>query len=549
METIPESALKKEIPSWIEEFRRSGPGKRQRYDKLSQSDKELLSSVLVQPRLTKDRVKQSMKYRDPKSTPVGRLGDASIEFCRNRPVADLIKLIQIFDDCPRVNLDQIGMSMDDVVKYFEYGVFGGFADNIHTLPISAVNAWLFGASLDEMLTPVDEYYPNNLTGVMNLDQWKIFASHIPWKYLDPTGMPTLTYSNFQKSMEGKMIVEPVSLNNPDLFPERSRDRFTRIRILLEEVSKQGLIFDDPLPVYHFNHIQVLDSCETYIPIHITSIDINGVRYAAPDNDFRQSQLVKYLKWVRVCPRFAYPRFRTRMWTTYPKPLQKIIFSLLCTSRLRSNSFLVGRDVTLNVILDYVVFNFYVDAEEHLKSLLTIRDQYSRLRKPALRMQAMDCGIVLPYGSVEVDIRQVSYRLAIFHFGYPRATDAEADFVREAIKYVIDWKHIQKSLPDLANWRKKSHGVYRKFMNAVSNLLRECYHNEIALSLLKNGDIKLSEGGHIADMKMAKKLSRARRRDYLTHFIKMRDCKDENNAKRLRRSSRLSHIGEDDDVDD
>jgi hypothetical protein len=544
-----ESPTTLEMPSWIEEFRRLPLSeKSDRYRNLSSPDRKLLLDLLVSPVLTNQRVYEAMAVRNVRSDFVKVLSARSIEVWKGKPASEVVKIIQILDDGPRSNWDEIGMPMDDVIKYFEYGVFGGYGYGIPSLPMSAVNAWLFGISWDEMLTPMNIEYIDNLTGVMDIEQWRLFASHVQWKFLGPKGMSALTYTNFQNLVEGKLIVQPFSIGNPDPSPNSTRDRDTRIRILLEEISKQGLIFDDPLPVYHFNHVQILDSYETYTPIHTAFIDIHGVHHPASDNNFRQSQLVQYLKWICVCSRFAYPRFRTRMWATYPKLLQQIIFSMLCISRLRSSSFSVGKDVMVNVILNYVVFNFYADAEEHLKNILTVRDQYARLRKPTLRIQAMDCGIVLPYGSVDADIRQVTYRLAISHFGYPRAVDNEEVFVTEAIKYAIDWKNIQKSLPDLANWRKKSHEVYRKSINTVSNLLRECYRHNVALSLLKSGDVKISNDGCIIDIERAIALSEAKRDVYFSQFIKMRDSKTTRPAKRLR-SSRRAPIDEDDDLND
>lgn len=522
---------------WIGEFRRMNlHDKCSLYPTLSLEQQTLLKQTLVTgPILTVGRLKESMRYNhDPNSYGNISLPFHLVDYLKVRTVTDVIVFLQLYDVPALSNLDKTGIKMSDVAKYFEYGVYRDFMDNPISRPISAINAWLFGFAWDQLLPQIGhlrEYENPRIR--MTVDEWKILMPCYPWESI--LGGKHATYHDVQNFAE-----------RIDLFPLRGSGRLgpfngsTRkahdamVDSIFEEISRRGVMFESILPVYHFNHLRFVPKEYGYMQIDKRHDD---------KRNLENSDLTDYLMGCES-QYVPYPRFHRSLWWSYPKALKSIIFTVMCLMGHRRKSFSLGRDVTMNILMNYVVFNFYVDAEEKLQEWTTRAEKYMSIEWTTLDNIALDCGLASFHRGKEsvsnANRKQLGYRLAAFVLGYADLDLEEARFVSYVGMAAIDWTSIHNMWPELRgdnrDYSVESSHKFRNSLDAMKYLLRDCYGSKICISLIRHGLIKFTKNGRILDTREAQKLSHTRRQEnfqILGRLIDSSVVKDESDGSNKR----------------
>lgn len=493
--------------TWIEEFRRLPfTTKHERYESLLEEHQLILREALVGNVLTIERIKQAIVYNDSYSeNRSSTLHLKWMDYLRSRPVSEVIAVLQIYDAPPVSNLDQIEMSMSDVAKYFEYGVYKSFASG-RKFPISATNAWLFGVSWGEMILPLGYHFRSfDERGCMSIENWKLFVKYYPWQSPRDGDRSFCNYRELQDTLQNLIEIPPVASSIiVDGFEfDKSRDRRQRIDIFLEELSQQGVIFNCPLPVYHLNHVRFIPK---YYRFMHTTIGVGMLSHQG------QSKLTLYLQSFKQ-QHLPYPHFHCDSWALYPKPLKSVIFMMLCLMRCRKDVFPLGKDVTINILLNYVVFNFHLAAEEELTECKTLGEAYTHKHNAAMRNTATDCRMIFTGG--DKGYKELPYRLAAFNLGYVGVVDTDTDFIENAKRTVKSWKSFRKFL---ASDQNRFHDGSK---SPLEILLKTCYDHEIALTLFQKGKVKALKNGEIVDLDRAKALSVAKRAKYEADFSNMR----------------------------
>jgi hypothetical protein len=310
-----------------------------------------------------------------------------------------------------------------------------------------------------------------------------------------------------------------------------------VDIIFEEISRRGVMFEYILPVYHFNHLRFVPKEYGYMQIDKRHGD---------KRNLENSDLTDYLMGCES-QYVPYPRFHRSLWWSYPKALKSIIFTVMCLMGHRRKSFSLGRDVTMNILMHYVVFNFYVDAEEKLQEWTARAEKYMTIEWTTLDNIALDCGLASFHrgrGSVSnADRKQLGYRLAAFSLGY--ADLEECRFVSYVSMNALEWMTIQNMWPELRrdnqDYSVESSHKFRNSLDAMKYLLRDCYGSKIAVSLIRDGLIKFTKNGRILDTSAGQKLSHTRRQQNFQLLSRLVDSKvttesDHSSNKRRRANS-------------
>lgn len=386
------------------------------------------------------------------SLKIHSISRASWDCFRENTKFDLRHVIKIFN-VPFVDLFNCTGPFDHFIKMFEYGCYNSIRFKISTSPETIVEYWGYGFQLQSVIAS------NYITD----EEFLLYLKH--FLMINPLNLSYIT------RVVAKVFDKPFSLNQIVK---------SRISYFLIEVNFRGILFPD---IEYNESVYLCDNDkDKYIDIkdiplirhlnHITVLS-NGLNVKINDT------LIKVLK---ENDRFPYPRFNKTKYYTYPRDLKVIIFSMLCWHGRFRNIYRISDKNLIYLILDYVVFNYYLDLEEKIKKWNILSEKYKSIRKEVFRERCIDSFIRTDFAPELKALNDIS--------GY-NLKSTLANFHDYESKGMTQWK------------------VFNRNYN-IRELVNFCYEHNIAMSLIRKGKIKLNKQLEIIDLGEAVRLSKVKR---------------------------------------
>lgn len=391
---------------------------------------------------------------------------------------NLLYAIKIFN-IPYIDKIICNKSFEEYIKICDYGYYRMFFDTYNTVK-TIKDAWIYGRELNDIFSSV------HITDEDILLFLKYLPMPNPLKISYISGVLHKCRYDINRESE-----------NMGLIIKR------RIRYFLLEVNSRGVNFID---IKHNAHSY------SYMNKPLTDLlkhrfeyyngdreDINGVMQL----NIKNIPLVKHLNHINLLPknfyclnaypdlkeilkeesRFPYPKFNRNKYYKYPRDLKTIIFSTLCWYYSFRKIYRVSDKNLIYLILDYVVFNYYLDLEEKIKEWNVLSDKYRSIKKETFRERCIDSFIYSDFAPEFKALNDIS--------GYNMRSPL-INFDLYSIKNIYKWKAL-----------KGKHSLTDK-------LIQFCYKHDIAMTLIRKGKIKLNEKLEIIDLGEAVRLSKVKR---------------------------------------
>lgn len=430
-----------------------------------------------------------------KTKPIGSIPERSCDakfLVRTLAKGGLPELVRVCRICQIMvipNFHLFNLSLDEVKKHFQFGVYQIFKINLPVGEYTLIAAWLYGFSWDEMIVPV--WGP----GV-----------HRPAFVKNMIGL---------NGRDARLLIESIILSTPKPIPIKEFLDFTQ-----NYLTRFYWVERDP--AYQVQIVDLKDRLSHYISCH----NYNGIAFCPPakdyllglDEDYKIIPLVQHLDHVRLLPgwpklfsmdrntnnihllpsalhkdrAYPYPRFSKSRYCHYPKELKIIIFQFLLIFNRQRQVLPLGKDL-LQIFLDYLVFNYYFHLEEQIKEWTALSQEYSRLG--VLRDRCLDTLIV------DVDSRENSGCIKALNDLEHTNLKSTKDLY---ISYVADRKNWKVFTTAFAGQ------VYDVMITNMERIGRACYDHELAISLVQSGRIKITSQGEIVNLEEAIQLSQAKR---------------------------------------
>ena len=448
-------------PAWIIEFRKikSLADKINVYNALTDENRRLLAAKLTKPRLTKNDTILTGKIRDynfPLFSP------QFLTYCATGGIINLVHYLQLFDAGP-VNLDLTIFTMDQVSKHFERGVYETFQKS--ALPMSAKQAWVYGFS-----------FPDLIAGRMSQNRdMELVVSVEEFKVLIPSLMHFYRGAPDFKSF--KDLLSYLDANLRMVSQSLKAITIEKIKALILFINQRGVRFEESdgqgLPIWHLNHVRMLPSWPEYYFCH---------------HDSRMDSEV--YKCIKTFPdgSLPYPTFKKESYFSYPAPLQRMITTMLCIRKFHPGSMNLHKDIFFGIFLTRIVGDFYRQAEDQLIEWKDLGQRYhDEVNETTLRARAIDSRICVGYSNTRKS--ETAYRLAAFDLGWTEVIDSG---LGHATMYMNHWHVIKKEIkPDKID----NYLLVRKLAGI-------CYDNNIPLSLIRTGKVRITARGEIVDLPAA-----------------------------------------------
>lgn len=388
--------------------------------------------------------------------------------CKETPSMTAVTLRKSF----RESLS-FGGTFDDAMKYFEFGVFKQHpfwmlwgSDDQQSLAC----AWLKG------MTQYDMYRAMNIQMTeftYSLEQLKEYASKLP---------DSVFYKDADVSKSGIFISHlalATDLGNASFsFPVKDK----RCQILVEETMRRGISFSDVWsdrqPIWTFNNIYTLPIWSTITTDVQFDIFLKAVFH-------EKATPIKYNK--------------RDVMKLYPPFIRKILVTIGCMFRFRRQNFNFHKDL-LSMLYGMVVRNAYEYNQERIGEVASKGNivYHSKMTMKDLRLALADRRIGCDGKStVNMSTRLFPAMNAVRYIASQRLVAFDAGILdcqsrEEYVNAICDGGHY---------WWTGSFLSVNKRQEARL-LAYQCYDNDITVSLIRSGKIKLDESFLIANVPVA-----------------------------------------------